>query len=112
MAIRNAHKKMVAFLAETAKQKKTDYIKVSLKKFAAIYNIQEYLEDDEELEFMVEDILVELSEYDLKITCKEDQIVLPQCGIVIADYAGDGEKVVFKMDPHVTVADAVEIVEA
>lgn len=111
MAIRNAHEKMMSFLLETAKQKNTDYIKVPLKKFAAVYNIQDYLEDEEELEFQIDDILMELTEYDLKLSCGADEIILTQCGIVFADYAGDGDKVIFKLDPHMLAADTFEIKE-
>ena len=65
--------------------------------------MEHYILTDEEL--------MELSEYELKLTKDGEELLLPQCGIIKADYPGDGEKVIFKLDKAVVDADTFEIVE-
>lgn len=95
------HEKMLCELIDIAKRTKKETFYVDLKKTAKIYDFMNLLWDEEEMEFVLEDIFMDIDEMTLiGVTEEGEKVELAQCGVKKSDYRGDGRNLFFTVVPE------------
>lgn len=99
------HEKLLRLLIDTAAKTKKETFYVSLKQVAGIFDFMNLLWDEEELEFVLEDVFMDLDEAVLVTKLvgedgRKSEVRLESAGVKKADYRGDGRNLFFTVDPR------------
>lgn len=104
---RKQHMRFIDLVRDMARKTNKDKIRISLRELAKIYDFTNLLKDEEELEFVLEDLTMELMEMSL---VADDGTELPGCGILRLDYPGGKKDPEVKVDPALKSIGAYQLV--
>lgn len=90
------HRSFLVKVIEMSAKLRKDEFRMEVKTIAGIYDFTKLLKDEEETEFILEDIMMDLSEMMLVTDSGEE---LSNCGLEALDYTGDRRTVEIIVDP-------------